>query len=166
MRQPAPTALDLSRAKPVELPPAPKLEELRPGLDLSQAKDVRPPAPKVTELPPRTRAGYTLARGVLWIISTFLGIVLLLLIVSEWQRASALDAFYSELRPTAANVDSTGIARFDVVAQRMQEERAEFRKFWLDMVQLILLGALLPVLTALLGYIFGTHEKESSSESE
>ncbi len=40
-------------------------------------------------------------------------------------------------------------------AKEVNEHRQTFRTFWLQLAQLILLNLLLPLLTALLGYIFG-----------
>jgi hypothetical protein len=43
-------------------------------------------------------------------------------------------------------------------AQDAHEHRQAFRSFWLQAAQLVLLNLLLPLLTALLGYIFGSRE--------
>jgi hypothetical protein len=45
----------------------------------------------------------------------------------------------------------------------IQEHRLRLHQFWLQAAQLVLLNLLLPVLTALLGYIFGTHHAATGS---
>jgi hypothetical protein len=43
-------------------------------------------------------------------------------------------------------------------AKVVNEHRQTFRTFWVQVAQLVLLNLLLPLLTALLGYIFGTNQ--------
>jgi hypothetical protein len=43
-------------------------------------------------------------------------------------------------------------------AKDAHDHRQAFRLFWLQAAQLVLLNLLLPLLTALLGYIFGSRE--------
>lgn len=50
------------------------------------------------------------------------------------------------------------------LAGALQEERQDFRTFARGLIDLVLLNVLLPVLTALLGYIFGTRSAGSSTE--
>jgi len=48
-------------------------------------------------------------------------------------------------------------------ANKINEQRQSFHTFWLQAAQLILLNLLLPILTALLGYIFGTHQTQRAA---
>lgn len=48
------------------------------------------------------------------------------------------------------------------VQQSLAEERAAHRAFWMQVAQLILINLLLPILTALLGYIFGTQQGQKT----
>jgi hypothetical protein len=52
---------------------------------------------------------------------------------------------------------ASGCQTTNEAAVRPQDQRANFHQFWLQTAQLVLLNLLLPILTALLGYIFGTH---------
>lgn len=44
------------------------------------------------------------------------------------------------------------------LAKTMTDERTAYRAFWIQVAQLILINLLLPILTALLGYVFGTQQ--------
>jgi len=55
-----------------------------------------------------------------------------------------------------AAVNAEKLRTFTEFAKEVNEHRQTFRTFWLQLAQLILLNLLLPLLTALLGYIFGT----------
>jgi hypothetical protein len=67
--------------------------------------------------------------------------------------------------------ESASIRSFDVDKLRLMSEFVKdsqthhqaFRSFWLQVSQLILLNLLLPVLTALLGYIFGSQQASKST---
>lgn len=48
-------------------------------------------------------------------------------------------------------------------ANRINEQRQSFHTFWIQGAQLILLNLLLPLLTALFGYIFGTQQTENKT---
>ncbi|AZZ96231.1 hypothetical protein [Pseudoalteromonas sp. R3] len=46
----------------------------------------------------------------------------------------------------------------------LTNQRATFRAFWFDTLQLIILNVLFPTLTALLGYVFGTSRNNGGKE--
>jgi hypothetical protein len=48
-------------------------------------------------------------------------------------------------------------------ADRIDKQRQALHQFWLQAAQLVLLNLLLPLLTALLGYIFGTQQSQNSN---
>jgi hypothetical protein len=50
-------------------------------------------------------------------------------------------------------------------AQKIQDQRQSLHLFWIQAAQLILLNLLLPLLTALFGYIFGTQQGSGKSTS-
>ena len=52
------------------------------------------------------------------------------------------------------------IAVMDSIQKALAEERTAQRAFWLQVAQLVLINLLLPILTALLGYIFGTQQAQ------
>ncbi len=127
------------------------MSEPVPGaLDLQNAQDVTPPeAPVGVPLSEKERAGVNLTWGVLGVIGGWLVFVLIFL----WTQEAALRGALPQ-SPQPAGIDTVG---FRLVAS----ERAAFRAFWLDMVQMVLVNVLLPVLTALLGYVFGTQARRS-----
>lgn len=123
-------------------------------LDLNQASEVTPRrAPVGAPLSGKERAGVNLTWGVLVIVAAYL----LVVIVFLWGRESALG--YS-LPPGSADVAADTL-RFRLMAA----ERTAFRAFWLQMVQMVLVNVLLPVLTALLGYVFGTQARAANQDS-
>ena len=111
---------------------------------VASAKDVTPEsAPVGRSLSGKEKAGVYLTWGVLGLIGIFLAIILLILWANESQ-SSTLAAKLIEAGKDAATLQSVA------------EQRAAFRTFWLEITRTILLNVLLPVLTALLGYVFGT----------
>ena len=50
-------------------------------------------------------------------------------------------------------------------AKDVNDRQQSFRSFWIQIAQLILLNLLFPLLTALLGYIFGTQQAQRKADS-
>lgn len=121
---------------------------------VAQAQPAQPAQAPVSDppLPAIQRAGVYLTWGVLGLITLFL----LVMLVYLWTREPAVGAL-------ARGASATGTAPPDTVAFRLHAtDQAAFREFWLKIVQMVLLNVLLPVLTALLGYIFGTQSRPAS----
>lgn len=116
-------------------------------LRLDQAVEVRPVSAPVHPLPAKMRAGVTLTWGVL-------GLMLLFIL---WSMFAAQGLLSVSMRGTP-----TTLAADTVMHRLVSIEQKEAREFWLKTVQLILGNVLLPVLTALLGYVFGTQTANSS----
>ena len=113
-------------------------------IDVSSAQTVTPPkAPVGSSLTGRERAGIYLTWGVLASIVLFLGLFLAALWWNEGRSA--------ELTATLikGSIDEAKL-------RAITEERTAFRAFWFELIKTILLNVFLPVLTALLGYVFGT----------
>lgn len=108
--------------------------------DLRSATEVRPVEAPVTELKGLPKAGVELARWVLVIMAATVLLLLLYTGVSEFAYAQWLHAQRLPL---------------DQGAEAIIKEQAAAREFWLKVFQMPLLNALLPVLTAILGYTFG-----------
>jgi hypothetical protein len=69
-------------------------------------------------------------------------------------------------REAATPADAERIRQVVEFARDVNAHRAEFRSFWLQAAQLVLLNLLLPVLTALLGYIFGSREAQGAARRD
>lgn len=130
-------------------------------VDLSQAIDVTPPEAPVAAPPAFiTRAGVNLVKWLLVIISGFI----LLAFFSyglEWHQVNKrMSAFEQELKNLRkGEAEGAGIAaHLEKAMDSVRIEQKELKAHWIKIIQLILLNVLLPVLTALLGYIFGTRE--------
>lgn len=70
--------------------------------------------------------------------------------ILEAVRAAALDASANERSALLAG-EAVG---------KIGEQRQQLRAFWLQAAQLLLLNLLLPLLTALFGYVFGTQQSQ------
>jgi hypothetical protein len=113
-------------------------------IDVASAQAVTPPkAPVGGSLTGRERAGIYLTWGVL----VSIGVFLLVFLAALWWNESRS----AEL--TAALLEG---AMDEAKFRAITEERAAFRAFWFELTKTVLLNVFLPVLTALLGYVFGT----------
>jgi len=140
---------------------------------LQSATPVPPPTPEyapTADLPPFARAGVDLARLVLWFIA---GATILLLILiafeefaSDGANAPSVALLLGKL--SAQPPDVTNIQQIENYQKAMEATKSllsqiettkqNTRDFVIKLSQLILISILLPILTALLGYIFGTQQ--------
>jgi len=119
--------------------------------------------PEYRGLSGKERAGVWLTWGVLLMITLFLGVALIYLWTSQHPACKALDALGEPL--SKALTEGKPLPEtITAVFQQCETQRQAFYEFWLDLVQRVLLNALLPVLTALLGYLFGTQQSATSQE--
>lgn len=124
-------------------------------LPLDQAKEASPKSVKGFGLSGQQRAGFYLTWGVLAIIVVFLGLAFWYLYVSEQPACKMLDTLREPI--SKALTESKALQEtVTAIFQQCDTQRKAFHEFWLEGIQRILMNALLPVLTALLGYLFGT----------
>jgi len=50
------------------------------------------------------------------------------------------------------------------LSKDLETHQAAFHSFWVQMAQMVLLNLLLPLLTGLFGYIFGTRQGQGKSD--
>ncbi|HLZ16329.1 MAG TPA: hypothetical protein VKQ08_04790 [Cyclobacteriaceae bacterium] len=129
-----------------------------PKIDLSTVVEVRPDElEKSYAAPPSflTQAGYRLAKMTLFIIS---GVIVFAMLFIIFKQLSAQDPIHeiSKLNP----LDDASFQRKLDLYKLVQEERKSFREFIVQILQMILLNLLLPILTAILGYIFGSSSEK------
>src|SRR5438309_2839455 len=108
-----------------------------------------PEAPDVQE-PSLPTIGFYLSKFVLYIISGFILLFTILLFVQAKTTAGTTTI------PDAATLNDTIFNRKLELVKLAQEEVKADRAYTLQIAQMILLNLLLPVLTAILGYIFGS----------
>jgi hypothetical protein len=77
------------------------------------------------------------------------------------QCVSLIQSLQADILQAAGGVTDLQSAS-DMVA-KLLDSRQSVHAFWLQAAQLILLNLLLPVLTALLGYIFGTQQERAAN---
>jgi len=147
----------------------------------SAQRSIPPPGPAsaagqaAVTLAPLTREGVRLARLVLWFVAAA---TVLILALAIWEdvgtgslRASAdkgLQALAAQPFPVGdgpnlaalQKVIDSSKALLDAVAAQQRDTR----DFVMKIAQLILLNLFLPVLTAILGYIFGTRQAGGAAD--
>lgn len=108
----------------------------------------------VTVLAPITKVGYRLALFILSIISASLVCLIILVGIKSFDVSDKITI------PSTAVSDSTFSQQKEII-RALQEEKENYRDFIIQLSQMILLNLLLPILTAVLGYIFGSREGSS-----
>jgi hypothetical protein len=172
--QPAPAAA----TPPTEPAARTAREALSEALD--SARDVDPAAgepkgAKVKDLTPIARAGVELAKRVLLILAVLAGSIVVMI---AWQEfvvyPQYLSASYDGMRiatkAVAAGADAkqseAAVAQARALIATVAAQQKETRDFLLQLAQLVLLTLFLPVLTALLGYIFGTRQDADRADAK
>ena len=107
-------------------------------------------APSVNELAPLSRVGADLSKFILWIISGFVAFLAIFLIFNHPDASSQITI------PTQANIPDSSFSHKLALIKAIQEEKKSYRDFIVQISQMVLLNLLLPTLTAILGYIFGS----------
>ena len=114
------------------------------------------------------KAGVYLAWGVLAILASLALVFLTLISVSEFSQTSQdvvalqkLIVSISELKNPPPTSEQIKLAN-ETFALIRDAHKAS-RDFWTSLMQLILLNIFLPVLTAILGYIFGSRKSGNST---
>lgn len=101
--------------------------------------------------------GFNLASFVLFIISGFILFLAVYLSAGKFEASSLIQI------PTQTNIsDSTYVRKIELI-RMIQEEKKGYREFTVQMSQMILLNLLLPVLTAILGYIFASNKNSTTA---
>jgi hypothetical protein len=126
--------------------------------NIEAAPEVKPPTAPASGLPKLAEAGVILAKWVLVILAVYIVIAVSVLIWEEARNLSLMESGYSQLM--APNVSAETKDGVKEVMTQFDTQRKTFREFWLQFVQMILLNLLLPVLTAILGYVFGSKSSE------
>lgn len=128
-------------------------------LNLSEAKDFTPDHVEA-KVPWLQKAGVYLATVVIWCIGGVSVTLLILIGISEFTSPSEFTIVGESLRLASASNGASGAAldmqRVESILEKTKEVRRATRGFWVDLVQFLLGNILLPVLTAILGYVFGT----------
>ena len=159
--------IDLSKATKVPLT-APDVQDAAPdpiSSGVAGAIDVPlAPAP-VSEAPlsGKEKAGVSLTWGVLVILAAF--ILAVLLVVWDYETDNTLSELIedTQLKPVETFTDETKLQ--PIIAQ-LEEQRESYRSFIRELVQMILLNVIFPILTALLGYVFGTTRQDKSTQGD
>lgn len=109
--------------------------------------------PIVTE-PSLNMIGFLLSKTVLWIIIGSIVLIMLLIFFKEFSPS------HTDRALTGINVSDSTFNRKIELLKLLQEEKKSSRDFIMQVSQMILLNLLLPVLTAILGYIFASNKNK------
>jgi flagellar biosynthesis/type III secretory pathway M-ring protein FliF/YscJ len=109
--------------------------------------------PDVQE-PSLNMIGYRLSRFVLWIISAFIFFLVIFLFVKQFDATASIQI------PEQLNLADSSFSRKLELIKELREEKKNYRDFTLQISQMVLLNLLLPVLTAILGYIFASNKNK------
>ena len=121
--------------------------EIEPGdgeVEIVTMEDVEreESAPPAKELPPLTRVGYNLAKFLL----VYLGVVTAFLLVEYFVNAPS--------SPSGTSLDATSLDLYKQLSQISLDRTVK-------LFEILVLTGFLPVLTAVLGYIFGSRGERS-----
>lgn len=153
---PTPPPVDLNTATPVSPQhAADSLEEVTP-LVIEALPETKTTDAPVQGLSPIAQAGINLAKWVLVILSGFMVVAVAVLLWSESKSLSLAETGFSQLSSPGTSTET--ITPVKELIDRLDAERKAFREFWHEFAQMVLLNLLLPVLTAILGYVFGSRE--------
>ena len=114
------------------------------------------------------RSGVRLASWVLAMIGVLAVVLLALVAVSEyWIRPAEVATIQQMIDHAAQQYAATGepetLKHANELLARLAEIHRSSREFWLGYSQFLLMNLLLPVLTSVLGYVFGTARAGSSA---
>ena len=118
------------------------------AIDLKNVEKVNPNtsgSPQVKPLDGIQKAGYNLAIWVLIIIASYILFIIIMFFAKDFDGSVCKDC----------SLDKDAF-------ERLSAEKKAYRDFLTQMSQMILLNLLLPTLTAILGYIFGSREGKTS----
>jgi hypothetical protein len=159
------------------------VENIPQVLDLQGAREISPEPAPVRKLEPLDKAGVDLSHWVLVMISGFVIITIAWIWLSEisfsdhFSKMTTPTIWNGALPPTnsifltnsifIADTNSpSGLITITPTKETLElvvKARSDFREFWFKVFQTVLLNVLLPVLTALLGYVFGSRRSSSAS---
>lgn len=110
---------------------------------------------KVNELDAKSRIGYHLARIVLAMMAVFLIFLMVYIFLNLPAHNSKIDY------KTLVNLPDSILSRRLSMIKSIQTESKDSRDFVIQISQMVLLNILLPILTAILGYIFGSRSENN-----
>lgn len=158
-------ALDLSQASRVMplVAPVTRSDDAAPA-PLSRARIAglfAPSAAQTKRLDPLSGAGVRLTTYVLVILSTVVALFIGVLVYQEKQfrDMAGADPFLAPIAAVSVAGAPPSVEQLKArqeILKTYQDMANASREFWAKMAQMILLNLLLPVLTALLGYVFAS----------
>ena len=151
-------AIDIDSALHVSPRPVPVRAPV--GVMMRGYRAITPVEAPATMLDPLSGAGVQLTRAVLGIVSVALSLLLVIFAYQEnAYREMSASAYRSVIETAQSPPGGASDAKSQVeLLASMARNHDSARESWMKVAQLILLNLLLPVLTALLGYVFGSRQ--------
>lgn len=100
--------------------------------------------------------GFNLSSFVLFIISGFILFLAIYLMTNNFDASSLMEM------PTDDDISDSIYARKIELFRMIQEEKKGYREFTTQITQMVLVNLLLPILTAILGYIFASNKNNNA----
>ncbi len=161
-----------------------KLADATPGVDAHgtmpsreleksprQLPPDRPDKPDISTLPHALRVGRDFGLRLIYILAGTLAVLFLVVTLTEHERTIQMDASLArvfnlaglpfdgaQLRAPGPSADSLRAAL--ELLKQVQQDQQQQRLFWEQIAQMVLLNLLLPLLTAVFGYVFGRDQSE------
>lgn len=145
---------------------APQYPAVPSKIDVENPREDKPPVVPVQPMSGLERAGIQLAWGVLTVIAFLATLLVVMVAIDEFGPAPpevvAMQALVMKVagQTTAPPSDAT-LKLINDALVHLKDAHKESRSFWVGFTQLLLVNVLLPVLTAILGYIFGSRRQSS-----
>jgi hypothetical protein len=124
-----------------------------------ETKDV-PELPRQAVRVQKFAAGVDLARILLFMIGGFIVLSIAVWVLFEIRSGNAI-AMASHDTTVSVPVSSPSPLQVQTPVEKLWEDRIALRRFWLEVFEKVLLQALIPLLAAVFGYTFGTHQSRS-----
>jgi hypothetical protein len=119
---------------------------------------VPPETQRVKGLSPEKAHGVKFVTFLLWAITVVVFFQLSFLAVKIWKYNSISAAYHEKFLTLTTNSTNLTVETLKTATESVIEQQKAFQDFWLQITQFILGSVFLPLITALLGYIFGTKE--------
>lgn len=134
------------------------------------APEVKPLSPAVHKLSPITYVGYSMAKIFSGILAGYLILAFCSIWFSEAKTLKQLDALtqgltITELKPSSGQTNAVTKSDVDALTKSVSEAYRDTRAATIEFHKTVIINVLLPILTALLGFIFANREKNDPNQN-
>ena len=144
------------------------MPQFKPG-QIANAPEVKPEKPSVQPLA-HIYVGFTLAKIFSGILAGYLVLAICSIWFSEARMLKKMDAItqgltIKDITVSAGQTNSITKDSIDALTRSVSEAYRDTRAATIEFHKTVIINVLLPILTALLGYIFGNREKNEPNQN-